>query len=839
MLLPGRARQGLAKATVAARGLAGLGPRTAAATVVSTLELAARRRRARRLETTPALARTPGRLVAVVPLTDGARCRFTEGEVEVRYLAPELVRVSWGPDEPPLPWATDGPAGFPPPAVDVAGDAVTGCVLRATGGVGVDVTVEGSLCLRDAAGTVLRHELPPVRRGPARTTRFRLRPGERLAGLGEQSSPADLAGTTHRLWNRDPGGSWGPGVDPLYCGVPVLVGLHEEGSVLAFYENSYDATVRAEGDRPGLDRHVSLTFAGGMLRHYLAAGPLPLLLDRLTALTGRPPLPPRWALGYHQSRWGYRDQAEVRQVAEGFAAEGLPLSAVHLDIDHLDGYRVFTVDGRRFPDLPGLAADLGRQGSRLVAIVDPAVKVDPGYDVYREGDDGGHFVADEDGGPLRGVVWPGRAAFPDFTAPATRQWWGGWYRVLAARGLAGVWHDMNEPTWLSLAGDRTLPRGARHDAEGRGADHRECHNPYGALMDRAGWEGLAAARPDRRPFVLSRAGWAGVQRWAWQWTGDSESTWEGLAQQVPTLLGMGLSGLAFTGPDIGGFSGTPGPELYLRWLELAVLVPFCRTHSVLTAPPREPWRFGEPHRAAIGRLIRFRYRLLPYLYTLAHEASETGAPLVRPLGWPDTPALADDAFLLGDDLLVAPALQPGTADRRLALPPGRWVRWRPAALPGLAPGPGGPVAGTPVAEAPVAETDGALDGGQVVRVDTPLGQPALFVRAGTVLPLDDGPVALDDGHRPGLLAFHCFPDDDGLAGGRCYDDAGDGYGPWRLDHLALAPGAGGPHLDWQRQGEYAPPDLVRVVRHPADGSPVPPMVRESAPFARLDLIPRG
>ena len=210
----------------------------------------------------------------------------------------------------------------------------------------------------------------------------------------------------------------------------------------------------------------------------------------------------------------------------------------------------------------------------------------------------------------------------------------------------------------------------RHAAEGRGGDHRECHNVYGLLMDRAGWDALAALRPDRRPFVLSRAGWAGLQRWAWTWTGDVQSTWDGLRQQVATAIGLGLSGITYVGSDTGGFSGAPSPELYLRWLELSVLMPFCRTHSTARSPNREPWRFGEPYRTAIGRLIRFRYRVLPYLYTLADGASRHGQPMVRPLCWPSNPDAGssadralwsvDDAYRLGDALLVAPVV----AERR-------------------------------------------------------------------------------------------------------------------------------------------------------------------------------
>ncbi len=655
------------------------------------------------------MARGPGPLLSAEPLTApgdesgplGVCCRFAEADLEVRFLADDIVRLTWGPGEPPIPWALAQPTADhrPSSVVEVtAGTPPATPVRAATPELSVEVTGEGWVSFRGRDDRLLRRELPPLRRGAARTARFELRPGERVAGLGEQASPVTLRGTTHRLWNRDPGGAWGPGDDPLYLCVPVLLGLHPDGDVLAFFENPHEATVRVDGAAPvAAQARVELTFRGGTDRHYVAAGTLPRLLERYSWLTGRPTLPPRWSLGFHQCRWGYRSQGEVRDVADGFAREGLPLSAVHLDIDHMDGYRVFTADPVRFGDLEGLCGDLEARGTRVVTIVDPAVKADESFEVFRQGRDDGRFLKDADGRPLLGVVWPGRAAFPDFTDPATREWWAGLYKGLLDAGVSGVWHDMNEPTSIALWGDRTLPPGTRHVAEGRGGDHRQCHNVYGLLMDRAGFEAQAAGRPDRRPWLLSRSGWAGLQRWAWCWTADVEATWEGLRQQVATTIGLGLSGIAYTGSDTGGFNGAPGPELFLRWLELAVLMPFCRTHSVTGAPPREPWRWPEPYRTAVGRLVRFRYRLLPYLYTLAHEASRTGHPFVRPLSWPDgrgpAPAGADDrlwssddAYLLGDALLVAPATREGCGARPVPLPAGEWFRWR--ALPPMEGGTG-------------------------------------------------------------------------------------------------------------------------------------------------------
>jgi alpha-glucosidase len=899
-----RLRRGVGTAAGAARVLVELGPATAVAVVANTVRLSADRRRERRVARRPAVARTPGRLESFEPLSErrtgstgrlgrpvvvGVSCRFAEAELEVRFLADDFVRVSWGPDEPPLPWALsaahggvlggvlgdvpggvlgdvpgleppagrDGaaPAGAaapvlpdparlgPPRGVKVSADDAGGCRV-VTRALAVHVEADGSLRYTSADGAVVRHELPPLRRGSSRTHRHLLRPGERVAGLGEQAGGVDLAGSAHRLWNRDPGGGWGPGADPLYCVVPVLLGVHPGGDVLAFYENSHDGEVRV-GATPAVGAaRVEVRFAAGMLRHHLGVGPLPVLLERYAALTGRPPLPPRWALGYHQSRWGYRTDGEVRAVAAGFGDERIPLSAIYLDIDYMDGYRVFSVDTERFPDLGALAGNLGERGTRVVAIVDPAVKVDPAYDVYAQGTRDDRFVRRADGAPLTGVVWPGPAAFADFTDPVTRRWWSGHYGRLLDQGVAGVWHDMNEPTSIALWGDRTLPVSGRHVAEGVGADHRQCHNVYGLCMDAAGAAALADVHPERRPFVLSRSGWAGVQRFAWNWTGDSDSTWDALGQQVATVVGLGLSGIAFSGSDIGGFAGDPGAELYLRWLEMAVFMPLCRTHCVTSAPGREPWQFPEPYRSAVGRLIRFRYRLLPYLYTLAHDAATHGHPLVRPLWWAphggagaagtseggDAPGpWSDDCFLLGDDLLVAPVVAAGAHERRVPLPPGRWLRWRP--LPAAGDGPVArldrvvPVAGRP---------------GVPVGLDAPLGSAPVLVRTGTVLTLDDGwaypPGDVDGdvdvgrvapGHEPRLVAFHCFPDDAGRAVGRAYDDAGDGYGPTRTDRLELTGPDGDRVLRWSVEGAWPVPERVRVVVHGvaasaamADGSPV-------------------
>jgi alpha-glucosidase len=751
------------------------------------------------------------------PRPGTALFHFERAQLEVAFLAPDVVRVSWAPGPTPVPYAIAGELSGPVPSVQahpIDALRVDGAWVLRSEALEVTVLPDGAVRTARPGGTLLRSESAPARRGPAWEQSFSLRHGERVCGLGEQASGIDLRGETVTLWNTDPGGSWGPGTGPLYLGVPVMVSAHRDGDVLTFYENSTRATFHFEEQSENRDEVATATvrFAGGVLRRYLVAGPVPHLMDRYSELTGRPALPPRWALGYHQSRWGYRFDADVRAITDGFAELGIPLSAVHLDIDYMRGFRVFTVDSDRFPDLGHLATHASTTGARLVTIIDPGVKVDPDYDVFCEGRDQHRFCTDATGHLAEGVVWPGRSAFPDFTDPGTRTWWAGKYRTLTDAGVAGIWHDMNEPTSIALLGDPTLPTSTRHHFDGRGGDHAEGHNLYGLLMNRSGFEGLREARPERRPFIVSRSGWAGMQRWAWNWTGDVASTWESMRQQIATVVGLGLSGVPYSGSDIGGFSGIPDDELYLRWLQMSVCMPYCRTHSVRGVPPREPWCFGEPTQRIIAAWIRFRYRLLPYLYTLAHVAAESGSPLIRPLWWPgpgteETGTLdSDDVFLLGDALLVAPVTEPGAHRRAVPLPPGRWANvW-----------------------------GDAVDGGEV---DAPLERIPLLARTGSIVPFDDGwsqaggpchiegdtesargPVvgdtlALD--HAPRLLAFHCWPDDDGLAQGVCIDDEGDGEGPVRRDTLRVEGARAGESATWtwERSGDFSSPSAVRLVLH--------------------------
>ncbi|MGW0822811.1 glycoside hydrolase family 31 protein [Streptomyces sp. NPDC002845] len=700
-------------------------------------------------------ARVPGPVQEVEPGPGGGVVRFARSELRITVATNGAVFWGWDGTGPEPSYALSGrcPEADPRAVLEPDMDGAWRVVAER---VTVIVSRHGAVEVRTPGGVPLRRDLPPrwwepADGGPARwLQRSEVAADARFFGLGGRAAGPRLRDGAYRLWNTDPGHSFAPGDDPLYITMPVQMVVADAATHLVFHDSTWDGTLTLregeEGAGSGHDRAgtCELRMDGGPLRCWVMVGTPARVLHAWVALTGAPALPPAWALGHHHARWGFGSDQEVRRIVAGYREHGLPLDAIHLDIDHYDEHQVFTVDRERFPKLPDLAEELRGQGTRLVSIVDPAVKAQPGNAVYDSGTAADAFVRDATGRLVEGVVWPGESVYPDFTRARTRAWWGGLYEERLALGFAGFWHDMNEPTSFTAFGENTLPRSARHALEGRGGDHREAHNVYALCMARAGYEGLRALAPQERPFIFSRSGWAGMQRYGGTWSGDVATGWPGLRASLSLVLGLGLCGVPYSGPDVGGFDGSPSPELYLRWFQLGSYLPLFRTHASLRAGRREPWEFGDEVLEHARVALVERRRLLPYFVTLAHMARRTGAPYVRPVWWgsPEDRALRDveDAFLLGDCLLVAPVLDPGADRRAVQLPRGRWYD---------------------------TVTEEAYEGPGQVLMQAPLSRVPVLARAGAVLPVQ--------GADRGLELEVWAPPRGRTGGGLVVPDPGDGW----------------------------------------------------------------
>jgi alpha-glucosidase len=588
---------------------------------------------------------------------------------------------------------------------------------------------------------------------------------EHIYGLGERTGSMDKRGQAFPVWNIDPHKGHDEHTVNMYTSIPFYLGLTvDDGRA---YGILIDHTGRVEMDIGKTNEaEVSITVQGDSLIAYFFVGPTPAdVMRQYTELTGRMPLPPRWAIGYHQCRWGYMNEQDVQQVATEMRKRNHPCDAIWLDIDYMNGYRDFTWDAERFPRPEQLTEYLHAQGMRLVTIIDPGVKIDENYFVYQQGMEEDYFCRYKDGKLFEGNVWPGACVFPDFSESRVRTWWGNLYQGLLDQGVEGVWNDMNEPALTNMMivdepvptlESNTMPDNVLHRAGGdqpEGPDgpselHKFFHNAYGMQMARASYEGLQRLWPGSRPFVLTRSGTGGVQRYAAIWTGDNWSRWEDILMAIPMCLNIGMSGIAFVGVDIGGFWEACNGELLVRFAQLGALLPFCRNHSAKDNPDQEPWTFGEPFESAYRTAIETRYRLLPYLYSLFHQAATSGAPVIRPLYYhypQDEQAISvEDEFLVGDTLLSAPIYQEGVISKSVYLPEGIWLDyWSGAEYPGA----------------------GWSD------IEASLEHWPLFIRGNSILP--SGPVMQFTGQYPtDPLTFTCYMAIDGLASYTLYEDDG-------------------------------------------------------------------
>ncbi|MCL4139290.1 UNVERIFIED_CONTAM: hypothetical protein GTU68_045806, partial [Idotea baltica] len=399
--------------------------------------------------------------------------------------------------------------------------------------------------------------------------------------------------------------------DPLYKNIPFFYGLKNDGA----YGILFDNTFRTRFDF-GYERSDVCSFwsKGGEMNYYFIYGPeLTQVAENYAQLTGVPDLPPLWALGYHQSKWSYFPEKNVQELAKNFREKEIPCDVIHLDIDYMDGFRCFTWDKSRFPDPAKMIAELDNDGFKAIAILDPGIKIDKEYFVYQEAIEEGYFCRRADGPLMQGEVWPGPCHFPDFTHPKVREWWAGLFQSFMETGIRGIWNDMNEPAVLEVG---TFPDDTRHDFDGNPCSHRKAHNVYGMQMAKASYEGIKKALFPKRPFNITRSGYAGLQRYAAVWTGDNLSTWEHLWMANLQCQRLSISGISFCGSDIGGFIGDPNGDLFTRWTQMAIFHPFFRTHSSGDYGDQEPWSFGEPFTDAIRKAIELRYQLLPYIYTV-------------------------------------------------------------------------------------------------------------------------------------------------------------------------------------------------------------------------------
>ncbi len=517
-------------------------------------------------------------------------------------------------------------------------------------------------------------------------------PGDHFYGFGERTGFLDKQGSAMTLWNTD-ANPHTPGTDSLYVSIPFFIAFSGESAYGVYMDTAARSTFNmgkpesmpwtSDFELPPLAYPETspgeywFGTEGGRLDYYFFAGPgIPDVVRAYSDLTGRMQLPPLWALGYHQCRFSYCPESQVLEVAQAMRKADIPCDAIYLDIDYMDGFRVFTLRPRYFPDPARLISTLRKDGFKVVTIVDPGIKTDTAYRVYRQGRRKRVFIKRPDGKVYKGRVWPGIVAYPDFTKPESRTWWADNHAVLFNAGVRGIWNDMNEPS--NFATDTgTLDETAIHGEPGEEAEHAYVHNAYGNLMSQATSEAFARLLPGTRPFVISRAGCGGIQRNACVWTGDNSSWWEHLLMAIPMCCNMSLSGVSFVGADVGGFLGNAHPELVTRWTQFGAFAPLFRNHSMIRSTPQEPYALGEPYTSICREYIKLRYRLLPYLYTLMRQCSQDGTPVMRPMvyDFPDDPAVHTmyDQFMLGPDIMVAPVYMQGAVNRAVYFPRGRWA----------------------------------------------------------------------------------------------------------------------------------------------------------------------
>lgn len=635
-----------------------------------------------------------------------------------------------------------------------------------------------------------------------------LQKDEKFIGLGEKTGGINRRGNYYYHWNSDvPGYSLNQ--DPLYSTIPFFIGIHDSLTYGIFFDNPNKSYFNFGG---GADEDIFHFGAddGEMNYYFFGGSSVAQILKDYTGLTGRTPMPPMWSLGFQQSRWGYDSQQQLLDIAKTFRDKKLPADVIVSDIPYMDNYKVFTWNPKGFPDPKAMMQQMKAMGFDMVTIIDPGIKIENGYKAYEEGVKQGLFAKYPNGKLYVGHVWPGRCHFPDFTKPAARQWWAqNFKQPLVDIGIKGFWNDMNEPA----AWGREFPNLIEF---GEGKNKKTLFtvkNAYGLLMARSTYEGTRSLMNGQRPFVLTRAAYAGVQKYSAMWTGDNVSTDEHMLLGFRLLNSMGVSGVPYVGMDIGGFMGNPSPELFIRWLSLAVYSPLFRNHTHIGYNYREPWQFGEFNTDKIRKILEQRYKLLPYLYSSFYQAHTTGMPVNRMLPIQYTydenvyNGKYENQFMFGDNMLVCPvASNQNTIEVYL---PGKGTKWYRMS------------------------NDKMYEGGQSYLVPAPLDDVPVFVKEGAIIPMQSV-VQHTKEKGDGVLTIHVWKGKEETFF-QYYEDDGETYdyekGKFLTRHIDYDPG-GNRVLFTVEEGSYTSKyNTVKVVYH-ADGK----IIEKTAPYSKTEIV---
>ncbi|KAL6880661.1 hypothetical protein ACP4OV_012226 [Aristida adscensionis] len=576
--------------------------------------------------------------------------------------------------------------------------------------------------------------------GDVQNVIVKLPSGTSFYGTGEASGSLERTGKRVVTWNTD-AWAYGQGTTSLYQSHPWVLAVLPDGKALGVLA---DTTRRCDID---LRQESTIKFSALSAYPVITFGPFNTPADVVTSLShaiGTLPMPPKWSLGYHQCRWSYDSSEKVLEVVRTFREKGIPCDVVWMDIDYMDGFRCFTFDSKYFPDPKSMVNDLHSIGCKAIWMLDPGIKNEEGYFAYESGSEKDVWVQKADNSPFIGKVWPGDCAFPDFTSMKARSWWASLVRDFISNGVDGIWNDMNEPSVFNTT-TKTMPESNVHNGDpdiGGVQNHAYYHNVYGMLMARSTYEGMKMANAAKRPFVLTRAGFIGSQRYAATWTGDNLSNWEHLHMSVAMVLQLGLSGQPLSGPDIGGFAGNAAPQLFGRWMGVGALFPFLRGHSETGSFDHEPWSFGEECEEVCRLALLRRYRLLPHIYTLFYHSHTKGTPVAAPVFFADPQdrdlRKVETSFLLGPLLVCASTLpNKGAHECAHKLPKGIWL--------------------------PFDFEDSHPD------------LPMLYLQGGAILPVGLPITHVAEACLEDELTLVVALDENGKAEGILFEDAGDGY----------------------------------------------------------------